>query len=98
MSVGPPERLAVTGGETVGLSRVGEVPDGNLTAVLVGSGGCFVFDLVLVLLLTALFSSSDEMSTTIWADIRGCSLFARLRIKLLSDKKRTQAKAGSRSC
>lgn len=98
MYVGPPERLAVTGGETVGLSSVGEVPDGILMAVLVGSGGCFLIDLVLVLLLAVLSSSSDEMSTTIWADIRGCSPCARLRIKLLSDKKRTQAKAGSRSC
>ena len=63
-------RLAVTGAESVDLSAVGEVLDGVLTAVLGGSEGCFPVDLALVLLFEAL-SSSDEMSTTIWANIMG---------------------------
>ena len=52
-----------------GLCAVGEVLDGLLTAVLVASVGCFPVNLVLVLLLEALSSSSEEISTTIWADI-----------------------------
>lgn len=63
------ERAAVTLAGLVGLSAVGELLDGLLTAVLVGSEGCFPGDLVLVLRLAALSSSSEEISTTIWADI-----------------------------
>ena len=52
---------------------VGEVWDGLLMAVRVYTMGCFSFDLVLVLLLVALSSSSDEMSTTFFADMIGSS-------------------------
>lgn len=77
MLVGSLGRLAVTGAEGVDLSAVGEVLDGVLTAVLVGSEDCFPVDLALVLLSGA-SSSSDEMSTTIWADIMGCRPLAKL--------------------
>ena len=52
---------------------VGEVRDGLLMPVRVHTMGCFSFDLVLVLLLVALSSSSDEMSTTFLADMIGSS-------------------------
>ena len=50
---------------------VGMVRDGLLIAARWNTMGCFPFDLVLVLLLVALSSSSDEMSTTFFADISG---------------------------
>ena len=50
---------------------VGKVRDGLLMAGRVDTIGCFPFDMVLVLLLVALSSSSDEMSTTFLADITG---------------------------
>ena len=50
---------------------VGEVRDGLFVAVWVNTMGCFPFDLLLVLLLQALSSSSDEMSTTFLADMIG---------------------------
>ena len=68
--VGSLGRLAVTGAESVDFAATGEVLVGVLTAVLGVSEGCFPVDLALVLLFEAL-SSSDEMSTTIWANIMG---------------------------
>ena len=68
------EELAVVGAETVGLSSVWDVLDGLLGNVLVGSVGWFPVGLAFVLLLAALSSSSDEMSTTSWADIIGCKI------------------------
>ena len=56
----------VTGSETVGLSAVGDTLVGVLADVLMP------VELVFALPLTTLSSSSDEMSTTIWADIIGC--------------------------
>ena len=50
---------------------VGKVRDGLFMAARVNTIGCFPFDLVSVLLVVALSSSSDEMSTTFWADIIG---------------------------
>ena len=58
--------------EAVSLSAVGDVRDGLLADVLVEPLSWVTADLVLVLLLVALSSSSDEISTTIWADITGC--------------------------
>lgn len=79
--VGPSGRLAITGGEIAGLSTIGEVLNGLLTAVLGEPVDCFPIDLVLLLLLAAWSSSSDEISTTIWADITGgYRPLARLRI------------------
>lgn len=66
---GVSEQLAVTVAGTAGLSAGGEVLDGLLTAARVELVGCCIVDLVLVLLLVALSSSSEEISTTIWADI-----------------------------
>lgn len=65
------EQLAVALAETVGFSAAGEATDGLLVAILVGIVGLFPVDLGLVLLLAALSSSSEEMSTTIGADIIG---------------------------
>ncbi len=70
------EQPTVALARIVGLCAVGEVLDGLLTAVLVESVGCFPVDLVLVLLLEALSSSSEEISTTIWADMMGWSFLA----------------------
>lgn len=63
---------AVTGAETVGLSAVLCILKGLLTMGLVESGEGFAVGRVFVLRLTALSSSSDEMSTTIWEDIVDC--------------------------
>ena len=65
------EQAVVTAVEAVGLSAVGNVLDGLLADVLVEPLSWVPADLVLVLLLAALSSSSDEMSTTIWADMTG---------------------------
>lgn len=72
------EQPVVIGAETVGLSAVGGILKAVLTMVLVGSVDGFAVDLGFVLRLTALSSSSDEMSTTIWADIVGCRSLPRL--------------------
>ena len=48
--------------------------------VLVGSVDCCVVGLRIVLLFATGSSSSDEMSTTIWADIIGCGALAELAI------------------
>ena len=63
------EQPAVTLAGTVGLSTAGEATDGLAIVILVGVIGLFPVDLDLVLLLAALSSSSEEMSTTIWAGI-----------------------------
>ena len=73
----------VAGAEAVGVFIVGEVRDGLLMAVRVDPMGCFPFDLVLVLLLVVLSSSSDEMSTMVLADIIGCRPLVRLWISNL---------------
>ena len=65
------EQPAVILTGTVGLSAASEATDGLLIAIVVGIVGLFPVDLDLVLLLAALSSSSEEMSTTIWADIIG---------------------------
>lgn len=67
----------VTGADTVGFSAVGGILEGLLTIVLVGLGAGFAVGRVFVPRLTALSSSSDEMSTTIWADIVGCRTLRR---------------------
>lgn len=69
------EQQAVSRGESVGLSAVRGVLDGLLANVLVESVGCSPVDLVFVLLLAALSSSSDEISTTIWTGIMGVGLW-----------------------
>ncbi len=61
--------LAAVGAERVGLSAAGNVLGEGLANVLLESGGCLPVGLVFLLLLAALSSSSDEISTTIWADI-----------------------------
>lgn len=71
------EQPAVTLTGTVGLSAAGEATDGLLIAILVGVIGLFSVDLGLVLLLVALSSSSEEMSTTNWADIIGWRFLTR---------------------
>ena len=70
--------MAVAGEETVGLSAAGEVLEELLGDALVGSLGILPFELITVLPLTALSSSSDEISTTIRVDIISCRLLARL--------------------
>ena len=58
--------------ETVGLFAVWDdaLDDGLLMDVLVDSEGCFPVDSgFVVLFLAASFSSSEEISTTMWADI-----------------------------
>ena len=68
---------AVTFAGFVGLCAVGAATDGLLTAILVKCVGLSLVDLVLGLLLAALSSSSEEMSTTIWVDIMGRRFLAR---------------------
>ena len=69
--IGFSEHPAITPAGIVGLSSFGEVLDGLLTAVLVDSVSLLPVALFLVLLLVALSSSSEEISTTNWADIMG---------------------------
>lgn len=81
MVVGSLGRRGVTGAEDVGLSGVVEVREvrgGVLAKVLLESGGWWPSDLVFVLLLIALSSSSDERSTTVWANIKGLYAFGRV--------------------
>lgn len=81
MVVGSLGRRGVAGAEDVGLSGVMEVRDvrdGVLAKVLLESGGWCPSDLVFVLLLIALSSSSDERSTTVWANITGLYAFGRV--------------------
>lgn len=77
MLIGYSEQSAVTLVGIVDLGAGGEATDGLLTAVLVECIGLFPVDLVLGALFAALSSSSEEMSTTIWADIMGWSFLAR---------------------
>ena len=72
MLAGVLELVAITGAETFGLSAAGSILDGLLADVLLATVGWFPADLVFVLLFAAFSSSSDDMSTTIWADIIGC--------------------------
>lgn len=76
-------RLVVTGGETLGLSAVRDIFGELLANVVVESVGCVPVDLVFVLLLTASSSSSDDISTTVWADITRCKALAGLAISNL---------------
>lgn len=72
------EQAAIIAGGVGCLSAVKGVLDGLLADVLVGSVGSFLVEVVFALLFVALSSSSDEMSTTIWADIIGYRLLADL--------------------
>ena len=72
MLAGVSELAAVTGAETFGLSAAENILDGLLADVLLATVGFLPVDLVFVLLFAAFSSSSDDMSTTIWADIIGC--------------------------